>query len=86
MNLISGDFDFFWKDIAGFRRINADKQRNIHVRFSTLLKTYCLKCRKQKKPCTTTMCVANGKHVGIIWQKVKSQRATKNDTGVPNRQ
>ena len=20
MNLISGDFDFFWKDIAGFRR------------------------------------------------------------------
>ena len=28
--------------------VNADKQRNIHVRFSTLLKTYCLNCRKQK--------------------------------------
>ena len=28
--------------------VNADKQRNIHVRFSTSLKTYCLNCRKQK--------------------------------------
>ena len=86
MNLISGDFDFFWKDITGFRR----KQRNIHVRFSTLLKTYCLKCRKQKKhallQCVLLMENTLRWYVGIIWQKVKSRRVTKNDTGVPNRQ
>ena len=85
MNLISGDFDFFWKDIAGFRR-KRRQTKEYSCSIFNIAENLLPELQEVKRPCTTTMCVANGKHVGIIWQKVKSRRVTKNDTGVPNRQ
>ena len=67
MNLISGDFDFFWKDIAGFR-LKRRQTKEYSCSILSNAKTYCLKCRRQN-PYTSidsTMCVANGKHVGTL--------------------
>ena len=65
MNLISGDFDFFWKDIAGFRR-KRRQTKEYSCSIFNIAENLLPELQEAKKPCTTTMCVANGKHVGTL--------------------
>ena len=63
MNLISGDFDdFFWKDIAGFRR----KPRQTKEYSSCSILSIAENLLPEMQEASPTLCVANGKHVGTL--------------------